>query len=68
MKPKNFPGRKQIRRESAIARLMLNIHTAKNAHNVIQLREIEENTKANLVEDARMVRTKVSREVKKYGY
>ena len=68
MKPKNFPGRKQVRRESAIERHIIGSKKARKAGAVARILEMVENTKANLVEDARMIRTKINREVKKYGY
>ena len=82
MKPKNFPGRKQIRREAALARLpkqQEQLHVQMKAHKgnvkqakqfankIVMLLAAEANTTNNLVENARMIRTKVSREVKKYG-
>ena len=82
MKPKNFPGRKQIRREAALVRLpeqQKQLHVQIKAHKgsvkqakqfankIVMLLAAEANTTNNLVEGARMIRTKVSREVKKYG-
>jgi len=57
MKPKNFPERKNRRRKEALERLKKS--AMKNPS--VYLEKAIENTKDKIVEDARMVRTKIAR-------
>jgi len=57
MKPKNFPERKNKRRKEALERLKKS--AMKNPS--VYLEKAIENTKDKIVEDAKMVRTKIAR-------
>jgi len=57
MKPKNFPERKNKRRKEALERLKKS--AMKNPS--VYLEKAIENTKDKIVEDARMVRSKIGR-------
>ena len=67
MKPKNFPGRKQARRERAIDLHHKSLDGAKTKIIYVRIVTMIENTHAKLVEDVRAIRSKMNREVKKYG-
>lgn len=71
MKTGNFPGKMDSRRRGAIERMEVCLKSIKDPDKKKRLEECIENTKANLVDNARNVRTKANRSVlgkrDKYG-